>query len=121
MIGPRAGKSDIPVEDPRTRIVSYESDNGILANTADANHIPSDRVLEIESITVGTLDHAKRMLNVTKSAREGFEKDVAHPMEMKRVLVEEFGYASWLLPKPVSSTQTQVGASRDSPAWLPCY
>jgi hypothetical protein len=89
LIGPRACKSDIPVEDPRTRVVSYETDNCVLANATNADNVPSNRVLEIVSIRVGTLDHAECMLNVT-SAQEGFEKDIAHPMEMEWVLVEEF-------------------------------
>jgi hypothetical protein len=78
------------VEDPRTRIISYESDNRVLTNTADADDVPSDRVIEIEGIIISTLDHAECMLNVSKSAREWFEKDGAHPMEMERVLDEVF-------------------------------
>ena len=51
------------MEDPRPRIVGYESDDCELTDTTNADDISSNRVIEIEGIAVSTLDYAECMLN----------------------------------------------------------
>ena len=53
---------DIPVKNPRPRIISYEPDNGELIQTPNADNVASDRVLEVESIAVSALNDAECML-----------------------------------------------------------
>ena len=68
---PQKASKDLPVKNPRPRIVGHESDDCELAKTANADNVTSHRVLKIVGIAVSTLDHAERVLKFVVKVSNG--------------------------------------------------